>query len=117
MPKHFDMITAGGYFPASGKNTIRKVAGKYAGMKPGDTVTMTYCDRVENGIAVDQFAIEELTVAAVAHASFNRIIALHVEENHAVGCGHSESSILDLLTDIYDVQDGDEEQFLAIYFA
>lgn len=114
---HLDMITVGGYFPAAGRNTIRKVSEKYQSLKIGDTVTMIYCESVgDDGGPVDVIATEALVVSSVAMAGFARITSQHLEDNHAVLNRNDEGNVLDHLFDLYDSPDN-ETPFMAIYFA
>lgn len=112
-----EMLTVGRYFPASGKNTIRKASDKYDDLHPVETVRMIYTSAVDDeGKHVDVLGVEELTVVGVARAPFTEIVMRHTERNHAFGEGLDETGLLDHLTDLYDVDDT-STPFLAIYFA
>lgn len=118
MAKNLVMITTGGYFPAMGRNTLRKLSDKYETLLAGDTVSMIYCESVDDkGAPVNILAKEDLVVTSVARGPFNLIAAHHLERNHAVRNANQEAEVFDRLSDLYDVQDGDAEEFLAIYFA
>lgn len=116
--KNLVMLTVGGYFPAMGRNTIRKLSEKYETLLAGDTVSMIYCESVDaTGAPVNILAKEDLVVSSVARAPFNMICAQHLPRNHGVRTPAQEAEVLDHLSDLYDVQDGDNEEFLAVYFA
>ncbi len=120
---HQNMITVGGYYPAEGKNTIRKASDKYQHLLPGDDVTMTYCDTVDDeGEPVGVHAIEDLVVSSISRASFDAICKHHLLDNHAVTGGdigsRSREEVERHLIELYKLDTyAEEQQFLAIYFA
>ena len=101
------MLTVGGYFPAAGLNTIRKVKEAYERLNPGDRVDMEYVDVVGGPV----IARERLVVRAIAYGSFSAILDAHWETNHGGWSSHIGGCRV-----IRDLYGTDEGEFCAIYF-
>lgn len=109
-----DMETIGHYQPIAGlgRNTIRKLTGKYADLAVGDMVEMHYV--TGEGEEAVCHSIERLKVSAIAAAPLDTIaFSEHFDMNH--GDWDTPEDLIAFLNDCYP-DTSEDALFVAIYF-
>ena len=108
------MLTVGGFYPASGKNTIRKLSEKYKMLKIGDEVRMVYVRNADEKEEGDNLLGKEtLTIKAISRGRREHLIAAAAPDNH--GCFVSTIDAINNICALYPDSTKDDE-FIAIWF-
>lgn len=111
-----EMETVGQFFPATGRNTIRKLSDKYEGIGKGDRVRMKYVASRDEDAAV--LGVELLVVVSVYVGNFTNVVRNAWSNNHAAFADEGECA--EAIAAIYGYDNveavPDTETFLAISF-